>query len=44
MHAATSWNQRKLRKTKAAMMAHALGNPFDLSKTLAFCQKYDLGY
>ena len=29
-------------KTKAVMMAHALGNPFDLSKTLAFCQKYDL--
>ena len=29
-------------KTKAVMMAHALGNPFDLSKTLAFCQKYGL--
>jgi len=24
------------------MMAHALGNPFDLGVTLAFCQKYDL--
>ncbi|RNC90845.1 MAG: lipopolysaccharide biosynthesis protein RfbH [Synechococcus sp. YX04-3] len=29
-------------KTKAVMMAHALGNPFDLAKTLAFCRKYDL--
>ena len=29
-------------KTKAVMMAHALGNPFDLSTTLAFCRKYDL--
>ena len=29
-------------KTKAVMMAHALGNPFDLATTLAFCQKYGL--
>ncbi len=29
-------------KTKAVMMAHALGNPFDLAATLAFCQKYSL--
>jgi len=29
-------------KTKAVMMAHALGNPFDLASTLAFCRKYDL--
>jgi len=29
-------------KTKAVMMAHALGNPFDLASTLAFCKKYDL--
>jgi CDP-4-dehydro-6-deoxyglucose reductase, E1 len=29
-------------KTKAVMMAHALGNPFDLSTTLAFCLKHDL--
>lgn len=29
-------------KTKAVMMAHALGNPFDLKVTLEFCQKYDL--
>jgi CDP-6-deoxy-D-xylo-4-hexulose-3-dehydrase len=29
-------------KTKAVMMAHALGNPFDLATTLAFCLKYNL--
>ncbi len=29
-------------KTKAVMMAHALGNPFELSVVLAFCKKYDL--
>jgi len=29
-------------KTKAVMMAHALGNPFDLASTLKFCRKYDL--
>ena len=29
-------------KTKAVIMAHALGNPFDLAATLAFCQRYGL--
>jgi CDP-6-deoxy-D-xylo-4-hexulose-3-dehydrase len=29
-------------KTKAVMMAHALGNPYDLAATLAFCRKYNL--
>ena len=29
-------------KTKAVMMAHALGNPFNLLKVLEFCKKYDL--
>jgi CDP-6-deoxy-D-xylo-4-hexulose-3-dehydrase len=29
-------------KTKAVMMAHALGNPFDLATTLAFCRRHDL--
>jgi CDP-6-deoxy-D-xylo-4-hexulose-3-dehydrase len=29
-------------KTKAVMMAHALGNPFDLAATLAFCRKHNL--
>jgi CDP-6-deoxy-D-xylo-4-hexulose-3-dehydrase len=29
-------------KTKAVMLAHALGNPFDLSAVLAFCRKHNL--
>lgn len=29
-------------RTKAVMMAHALGNPFDLGTTLAFCRAHDL--
>ena len=29
-------------KSKAVMMAHALGNPFDLASTLSFCKKYNL--
>jgi CDP-6-deoxy-D-xylo-4-hexulose-3-dehydrase len=29
-------------KTKAVMMAHALGNPFDLGTVLAFCKQHDL--
>jgi CDP-6-deoxy-D-xylo-4-hexulose-3-dehydrase len=29
-------------KTKAVMMAHALGNPFDLKSTLEFCRHHDL--
>ncbi len=29
-------------KTKAVMMAHALGNPFNLAKTIQFCRKYNL--
>ncbi|MBK1882474.1 lipopolysaccharide biosynthesis protein RfbH [Luteolibacter pohnpeiensis] len=29
-------------KTKAVMMAHALGNPFELSTVLEFCKKHDL--
>ena len=29
-------------KTKAVMIAHALGNPFDLGAVLEFCWKYDL--
>lgn len=28
--------------TKAVIMAHALGNPFDLATTLAFCRRYNL--
>ncbi|MCM1118673.1 MAG: lipopolysaccharide biosynthesis protein RfbH [bacterium] len=29
-------------KTKAVMIAHTLGNPFDLAAVRAFCDKYDL--
>jgi CDP-6-deoxy-D-xylo-4-hexulose-3-dehydrase len=29
-------------KTKAVMMAHTLGNPFDLGAVLAFCKKHGL--
>ncbi|MES2308283.1 MAG: lipopolysaccharide biosynthesis protein RfbH [Verrucomicrobiota bacterium] len=29
-------------KTKAVMVAHALGNPFDLGAILSFCKKYNL--
>ncbi len=29
-------------KTKAVMMAHALGNPFDLATTLQFCHDHNL--
>lgn len=29
-------------KTKAVMMAHALGNPFELASVLEFCQRNDL--
>lgn len=29
-------------KTKAVMMAHALGNPFDLATVLEFCKAHDL--
>jgi CDP-4-dehydro-6-deoxyglucose reductase, E1 len=29
-------------KTKAVMIAHTLGNPFDLDEVLKFCEKYNL--
>ena len=29
-------------KTKAVMMAHSLGNPFNLKAVLSFCEKYNL--
>lgn len=29
-------------KTKAVMIAHTLGNPFDLSAVKAFCDKHNL--
>lgn len=30
------------KRTGAVMLAHALGNPFDISRILAFCQEHDL--
>ncbi len=30
------------KKTKAVMIAHTLGNPFDIEAVLAFCNKYNL--
>jgi len=29
-------------KTKAVMLAHTLGNPFDIKKIIAFCRKHNL--
>ena len=29
-------------KTKAVMLAHTLGNPFDIDRVLAFCRKHNL--
>lgn len=29
-------------RTKAVMMAHALGNPFDLQRVISFCEAHDL--
>lgn len=29
-------------KTKAVILAHTLGNPFDIERVLAFCKQYDL--
>jgi len=29
-------------KTRAVMLAHTLGNPFDIDRVLAFCQKHNL--
>lgn len=34
--------EARTEKTKAVMIAHTLGNPFDLSAVKAFCEKYNL--
>ncbi len=34
--------QARSEKTKAVMVAHTLGNPFDLSQVKAFCDRYGL--
>ena len=38
----TQLEQARSDKTKAVMVAHSLGNPFDLNMVKAFCDKYDL--
>lgn len=38
----TKLEQAYSEKTKAVMMAHTLGNPFDLATVKAFCDKYGL--
>lgn len=34
--------EAKTNKTKAVMLAHTLGNPFNLEEIRSFCKKYDL--
>lgn len=38
----TMLEQARSEKTKAVMIAHTLGNPFDLAAVKAFCDKYNL--
>ena len=38
----TKLEEARSEKTKAVMIAHTLGNPFDLHAVKAFCDKYDL--
>ena len=38
----TMLEQARSEKTKAVMIAHTLGNPFDLKAVKAFCDKYNL--
>jgi len=38
----TALEEARSRKTKAIMVAHTLGNPFDLRKVKAFCDDYNL--
>ena len=38
----TKLEEARSEKTKAVMIAHTLGNPFDLQGVKAFCDKYDL--
>lgn len=38
----TGLEQALSRKTRAVMLAHTLGNPFDVDRLLAFCRKHDL--
>ncbi len=36
------WKLHGLRKTKAVMLAHTLGNPFDLKAVKEFCDRHNL--
>ena len=38
----TKLEEARSEKTKAVMIAHTLGNPFDLAAVKAFCDKYNL--
>lgn len=38
----TMLEEARTEKTKAVMLAHTLGNPFDLQNVRAFCEKYQL--
>ncbi len=38
----TKLEESRSEKTKAVMLAHTLGNPFDLTAVKAFCNKHDL--
>ena len=38
----TKLEEARSEKTKAVMIAHTLGNPFDLESIKAFCEKYNL--
>lgn len=38
----TKLEEARSEKTKAVMIAHSLGNPFDLQTVRTFCDKYDL--
>lgn len=35
-------DEARSRKTRAVMLAHTLGNPFDVDRVLRFCRKHDL--
>ena len=39
---ATKLEEALSKKTKAVMIAHTLGNPFDLRTVKAFCEKHNL--
>lgn len=38
----TQLEAARTKRTKAVVLAHTLGNPFDLEQVMAFCKKYNL--